>query len=40
MLALDESVALTLKMTGKSSSFKFFLVLMTPVDDSIVKYPV
>lgn len=40
MAALDESVARTLKFTGKSSSFRFLLVLTTPLDGWIRKYPV
>lgn len=39
MLALDESVALTFKITGKSSTVNFFPVFMIPVDESITKYP-
>lgn len=39
MLASDESVALTLKVTGKSSGFKVFVVFTIPVDGWIKKYP-
>lgn len=40
MVASDESVARTLKFTGKSSTSRFLLVLMIPLDEWIMKYPV
>lgn len=40
MLAVDESVALTLKTIRESSTVNFFPVLMVPVDGLIMKYPI